>query len=111
MIQGLIETLVPPVVNDSTLAFEAIKAVKPGGHFLGTDHTLERYKDAFYSPILSDWQNFENWQDQGSKTATERANAVWKTLLAEYSPPEIAEGIEEKLDVYIERRKSEINGG
>jgi trimethylamine--corrinoid protein Co-methyltransferase len=103
--------MVPPIVDDSTLAFEAIKAVEPGGHFFGVEHTMERYKDAFYSPILSDWQNFENWEDRGGKTATERANVIWKKLLKEYVPPAIAVGTEEKLDAYINMRKLEISGG
>ena len=46
----------------------------PGGHFFGTAHTLERYETAFYRPILSDWRNFETWQADGARTATERAN-------------------------------------
>ncbi len=111
MLQGLSRVLIPPVVDDSSLAFDAIKNVKPGGHFFGVEHTIERFKDAFYSPILSDWQNFENWQDRGSKTATERANGIWKKLLEEFEPPAIAEGIEEKLEAYISMRKQEIHGG
>jgi len=108
MLQGLTRMMEPPIVDDSTLAFEAIKAVPPGGHFFGVEHTMQRYKDAFYNPILSDWQNFENWQDRGGKTATERANKIWKNLLKEYVPPAIPEGTEEKLDAYISKRKSEI---
>ena len=111
MIQGLSRMMVPPVVDDSALAFEAIKSVEPGGHFFGVEHTMERYKDAFYNPILSDWQNFENWEDRGGKTATERANEIWKKLLKEYVPPAIAEGTEERLDAYINMRKLEIGGG
>ena len=36
---------------------------------------------------LSDWRNFETWQEDGARTATERANRIWKQLLAEYAPP------------------------
>ena len=36
---------------------------------------------------LSDWRNFETWQEDGARTATERANRIWKQLLAEYEPP------------------------
>lgn len=109
MIQGMIRMLEPPVVDEAALAFEAIKSVEPGGHFFGTDHTMARYKDAFYTPILSDWQNFENWQDNGAKTATERANGIWKKLLADFTPPPITDGVEEKLDAYIAQRKAEIS--
>jgi len=111
ILQGLSRMMTPPVVDASSLAFDAIKEVAPGGHFFGVQHTMDRYKDAFYSPILSDWQNFESWQERGGKDATERANGIWKKLLEEYVPPPIAEGTEEKLDAYINKRKLEIGGG
>ena len=35
-------------------------------------HTQDRYKTAFYSPIISDWRNFETWAEAGSPTAIEK---------------------------------------
>ena len=60
------------------LALDAIAEVGPGGHFFGAAHTLERYETAFYRPLLSDWRNFETWQEDGARTATERANRIWE---------------------------------
>jgi len=65
--------LQPVVVDDNSMGLDAIAEVGPGGHFFGTAHTMERYENAFYQPILSDWRNFEAWQEDGSKTATQRA--------------------------------------
>ncbi len=31
--------------------------VRPGGHFFGTEHTQQRYRSAFYQPMISDWRN------------------------------------------------------
>ena len=78
------------------------------GHFFGTSHTLARYRNAFYSPILSDWRNYENWRDDGARTATQRANEIWKKLLAEYEKPPIDPAVEEELEAYVARRKEEI---
>ena len=36
-------------IQDEDLAFEAIADVGPGGHFFGTQHTIDRYETAFYS--------------------------------------------------------------
>jgi trimethylamine--corrinoid protein Co-methyltransferase len=58
--------------------------------------------------MLSDWRNFETWRDDGAKTATERANAIWKRLLAEYEPPPLEPGIREAIDDFVARRKREI---
>jgi trimethylamine--corrinoid protein Co-methyltransferase len=100
--------LEPVALDEASLAFDAIEEVGPGGHFFGTAHTLERYETAFYTPILSDWRNFENWRDDGARTATERANLIWKQLLAEYRKPPIDEAVEEELAAYVARRKEAI---
>ena len=101
--------LQPVVVDDNSMGLDAIAEVGPGGHFFGTAHTMERYENAFYQPILSDWRNFEAWQEDGSKTATQRANETWKRLLTEYQKPAIDPAIEEELQAYMARRKEEIS--
>ena len=108
MLQMISETLKPIIVNDEELALDTIAEVPPGGHHFGTAHTLERYETAFYAPIVSDRQNFEAWQEAGSNDAAQRANTIWKKLLAEYEQPQIDPAIEEALTSYAERRKEEI---
>lgn len=108
MLQQIAEVLTPLVVNDEELGLDAIAEVGPGGHFFGTAHTLARFETAFYQPMLSDWRNFETWQEDGARTATERANRIWKQLLAEYVPPSLDPGRTEELDAFVDRRKREI---
>jgi trimethylamine--corrinoid protein Co-methyltransferase len=107
ILQGMGEFMQPLVVNDDTLAFDAIKEVGPGGHFFGVGHTLERYETAFYAPILSDWRNFESWREAGSLTAEQRAHAIWKQLLSDYQQPPLDPAIDEALKAFVERRKRE----
>jgi trimethylamine--corrinoid protein Co-methyltransferase len=108
MIRQWAESLKPLDVSDAALALDAIRDVPPGGHFFGTQHTLERYEHAFYQPMISDWRNFETWREDGAKTATERARDLWKRLLAAYEPPPIDEGIDEALKDYMARRKPDL---
>jgi len=110
LLQQMAKVLEPVTVDDDELGLEAIAEVGPGGHFFGTAHTLARYETAFYQPMLSDWRNFENWHDDGARTATERANAIWKRLLAEYVPPTLDPGVVEAIDDFVARRKREIEG-
>ena len=56
----------PVVVDEDTLGFDAIEGVGPGGHFFGAEHTQSRYKTAFHKPMLSDWRNYETWEEAGS---------------------------------------------
>lgn len=110
LLQMLAEVLAPIEVNAATLAVDTIAEVGPGGHFFGTAHTLERFETAFYQPMLSDWRTFETWQEDGARTATERANRIWKQLLAEYEPPPLQPSAAEALDAFVDRRKREITG-
>ncbi len=108
MLQMMTETLRPIEVNSDELAMDAIEEVQPGGHHFGTSHTLERYESAFYTSMLSSRQNFETWEETGSKDTAVRANEAWKALLAEYQQPAIDPAINEQLKDYVERRKLDI---
>ncbi len=108
MIQMLIETLKPLDIREETLGVAAIKEVGPGGHFFGAADTLSRYETAFYTPLLSDWRNYENWEESGSLTGTDRANRIWKQLLEEYEEPPMDPGMREALSDYVAKRKQEI---
>jgi len=107
ILQGMAEFLQPMKIDEAELAHEAIREVGPGGHFFGVGHTLERYETAFYAPILSDWRNFENWQLAGGQTATQRANTIFKQVLADYVPPPLDPAIAEELEAFVARRKEE----
>jgi trimethylamine---corrinoid protein Co-methyltransferase len=111
MLQMMAAYLEPLTVDEGSLGLSAIAEVGPGGHFFGSSHTLARYESAFYAPLLSDWRNFENWRDSGSKTAEVRANEIWKSLLRDYQAPPLDPAIAEALDAYVARRKREIASG
>ena len=110
MLRGWAEILKPVDFNDDDIALDAIKDVAPGGHFFGSPHTIARYENAFYRPLLSDWSNFENWTDAGSKTATDRAYVLWKRLKEQYVPPPLDPAVAEALDAYVAKRKEELGG-
>jgi trimethylamine--corrinoid protein Co-methyltransferase len=108
MLQMIAEVLRPIEVTDAEIGIEAMADVGPGGHFFGTAHTLERYEHAFYEPIVSDWRNFESWQEAGSPDAATRANRIWKQILADYQPPPLDPAVDEELAAFVSRRKAEM---
>jgi trimethylamine--corrinoid protein Co-methyltransferase len=107
LIQMVMEFLKPLETTEDALGVEAIREVGPGGHFFGAQHTLARYTDAFYAPIVSDWRNNQQWLAAGRPEAMQRANAVYKQALAEYVPPAIDAGVREALDAFVDRRIAE----
>lgn len=108
LLRNWAEILKPVSFSDDDLGVDAIKEVAAGGHFFGAAHTLARYESAFYRPLLSDWSNFENWRDAGSRNATERATGIWKKLLADYVPPPLDPAVREAVVAYVERRTREL---
>ncbi|MFZ5790553.1 MAG: trimethylamine methyltransferase family protein [Pseudomonadota bacterium] len=111
MLQLVRETMTPIATDPASLGLDAIAEVGPGGHFFGVGHTLERFEKAFYTPMLSDWRNFETWSEAGAIDATHRANAIWKELLRQYQEPPMDPDIREELAAYVVRRKREIESG
>ena len=106
-LQQMIAYMKPVPTTEDDIAFDAIKEVGPGGHFFGCAHTQARYETAFYSPFLSDWSNFENWQDRGSVQTPERANRIFKQILAEFEAPALDPAIAEELAAFVAKRKEE----
>jgi trimethylamine---corrinoid protein Co-methyltransferase len=110
MLQMMREFLQPLDTSEVEEAMAAIAEVGPGGHFFGVGHTLARFEKAFYSPLLSDWRNFETWEESGALDGTRRANVIWKELLRSYVEPPMDAAIKEALHDFVERRKREIAG-
>jgi trimethylamine--corrinoid protein Co-methyltransferase len=106
-LQMFAEMFQPVGATPADLAAEAVAEVGAGGHFFGCAHTMERYRSAFYAPLVSDWRNYGQWNDDGAKTATERASVIWKKMLQEYVPPPRDPAIVEALNDYVARRTAE----
>jgi trimethylamine--corrinoid protein Co-methyltransferase len=111
ILQNMMEFLRPIAWSEDELGFDAIAQVPTGGHFFGIDHTMARYKTAFYSPMLSDWRNYESWAAAGSREAIDRATDLWQQALAEYEEPTVDPAIREELEAYMAKRKEEIGSG
>ena len=107
VLQTFAEIFEPLASSDADLAYDAIAAVEPGSHFFGCEHTMERYQTAFYEPLVSDWSNFGQWSDNGSLTATQRANGIWKQILQDFEAPALDQARTEELQAFIERRSAE----
>ncbi|MDH5353850.1 MAG: trimethylamine methyltransferase family protein [Gammaproteobacteria bacterium] len=110
MLQHMSAMLEPLKIDLAETGLEAMREVGPGGHFFGCQHTMDRYKNAFYEPFLSDWQNSENWVLAGAKDATARATEIWPKILHEFEPPASDPAIVEEMQAYLAHRKEELGG-
>jgi trimethylamine--corrinoid protein Co-methyltransferase len=72
-------------VNDSTLAFDLIREVGPGGNFVAAWHTRNFMRREHYRPNLSDQNSREEWEAKGGRAIWQKAGEKARRLIAE--PP------------------------
>ncbi len=95
-------------LSENGQALEAILANEPGTHFLGSAHTLANFESAFYRSGIANYDSFEQWQEDGALDTAQRANRVWKKMLAEYEEPPLDPAIDEALLAFIAQRKASM---
>jgi trimethylamine---corrinoid protein Co-methyltransferase len=98
----------PLEIDEASLAFGAHEEVGHGGHFLGAGHTMERFRDCFYRPLLSSTANYERWLKLGGKDATARASEIAAKTLGEYEQPPLDDATRAELDEFVTRRRAEL---
>jgi trimethylamine--corrinoid protein Co-methyltransferase len=98
----------PLEIDEASLAFGAHEEVGHGGHFLGAAHTMERFRECFYRPLLSSTANYERWLKQGGKDTAARASEICAKTLDEYQPPPMDEAVRAELQDYVDRRRREL---
>jgi trimethylamine--corrinoid protein Co-methyltransferase len=90
-------------VNPDTLAFDIVREVGPGGHFLDKDHTFEHFRTEFHQPQLSNRDDFVFWQAKGCPRTMELANKKYKQILETYEAPELPPDVDKDLLKFIEK--------
>ena len=108
ILRMLLVEFTPLEFDEASLAFDAHQEVGHGGHFLGCQHTMERFRTCFYRPLLSSSQNFDAWKRKGSKDAAARAGDIWRAQLESYEQPPLDDAIREELEEYVVRRRREL---
>jgi trimethylamine---corrinoid protein Co-methyltransferase len=92
-------------LSEDSLALESLRQVEPGGHHLGTDHTMTHFREAFYRAELFDYATNDDWKLAGALDSQQRASRKVKELLGEYQAPELDPGIDEALQAFMKGKK------
>lgn len=93
------------VVNDETLALEAIAKVGPGGNFLAHKHTLKHMKEIFL-PQFMDRRPYETWLDKGDN-ARDWALAKARQIYATHQPEPLDPALSAEMDRIIAAAEKE----
>jgi trimethylamine--corrinoid protein Co-methyltransferase len=106
---GMMQVLAGGVdLSVDSQAMAAITEVGPGNHFLGVSHTQAHFETAFYRSALADNNSVEQWQEEGSLDAIQRAHRLWQHQLAAYQAPALDPAIDEAIGEFVVRRRAEL---
>jgi trimethylamine--corrinoid protein Co-methyltransferase len=73
-------------VTDESLGLELIRSVGISGDFLGTDHTLDHFKDELWEPGLLWRKKRDLWKSEGAMSLAERAEEAADRLITTDRP-------------------------
>jgi trimethylamine--corrinoid protein Co-methyltransferase len=96
----------PIVVDDETLAYDAVARVGPGGHFLMEDETLERCRTEFWQPEVSDRTSLDDWIQAGQPDIVMRARDRWQRLVSAHEDPALDAITARQLRAFVEKEAS-----
>src|SRR5260370_36485257 len=96
------------VLSENGQALAAFHQVQPGGPFLGCEHTRKNFESAFYGSFVADNNSVEQWEAEGKLDESQRANKLWKKMLADYEAPPIDPGVDQALREFIEKKKASM---
>ncbi|MFN8223338.1 MAG: trimethylamine methyltransferase family protein [Gaiellales bacterium] len=93
-------------VSDETLSVDVIESVVAGvGHYLGSEQTLGLMRSEFVYPAVADRSTPGAWEEDGSRTAYERAHGRVQELLASHYPaylePAVDAAIRERFPIRL----------
>ena len=94
--------------DDLNEVLDTMREVPPGGHHLGTAHTLANFQTAFSMPEMMNSDNYEQWLADGALSAEDRATAKCRQLLEEYEEPALDDDVRTELDEFVARRDAEL---
>ncbi|CAA7600555.1 trimethylamine-corrinoid protein Co-methyltransferase [Acididesulfobacillus acetoxydans] len=92
-------------VNTETLAVDVIKAVGPGGNFIGEEHTLKHFRQNRINTHVLNRENLDNWELGGARTFGELANERAKELLAEHEVPSLPAEVLDRIEEIVRRKR------
>ena len=94
-------------VSEETLAVDVIDELGPGGNYLGHEHTLRHYKEAYQSK-LADKNLYAVWMKRGGLTMEARAARMVDEILATHHPDPLTADIQADLRKVVEREQKRI---
>ncbi|MGD2187443.1 MAG: trimethylamine methyltransferase family protein [Desulfobacterales bacterium] len=83
-------------VTQETLAIDLIDRVGPGAHYLQEEHTMEHFREVWYSKLF-DRSVYDQWKEMGAKRFDERLRDLTREAMA-HQPASLPSDVIKELD-------------
>lgn len=93
-------------VTDETLMADELHEVGPGGHFLNTEATMERFREFWYPDLLSR-EIRETWEERGGHSLGERLTEKVQRITQEHRPDPLTPERKEQVKGIMEKASRE----
>lgn len=97
-----------PDFSDDAFALDLVGRVGPGGNFIDTDHTTERFRGELWVPQLLDREFYQAWLDAGAVDTAVRCRARREEILREHRAEPISADLERNLDEIVNAARREL---
>ena len=95
-------------VNDETLAFDTIREVGHGGHYMAEEHTMNHFRKDVWQPTIFERWDYENWQKKGIGDMVSLIQAKTESILENHKPEPLSEDILKRMDQIVARAEDRI---
>jgi trimethylamine--corrinoid protein Co-methyltransferase len=85
-------------INEDTLAFDLIRSVGPGGHYLAEKHTIKHHRKELWRPQIANRENMDIWVEQGSRSYEQRLREQALDILHTHQPEPLPEAAAAAID-------------
>jgi trimethylamine--corrinoid protein Co-methyltransferase len=93
-------------MSENGQAMDAIAKSARASTSWAVRHTQANFETAFYRSPITDNNSFEQWVEDGSQDAEQRAEKLYKEMLASYTAPELDPDVDAKLIAFMEQKKA-----
>ena len=101
-IAGMIKRILRGIrVDDESLAFNVVKSIGPGGHFLSHPHTLKHLRDEIYIPEIFSRDSEAKWIKSGKPSIRDTVRRRVREILKKHRPEPLPEDIQRKIEEII----------
>lgn len=92
-------------ITEETLAFDLLRQIGPGGHFLDQQHTLHHFREHHYSKLINR-QTYDAWKKSGSQSMNRRMTDKVHWILENHHPEPLPEAVLCELQHIIDRAEA-----